>query len=209
MNELPKTRITERAALRARYREPSETVRRKVMPRLDKHARAFIAKSPFLCIGTAAAGGKADVSPRGDPPGFVQVLDDATILIPDRPGNNRLDSMQNIIENPRVGLIFFLPGVEETLRLDGRAEIVAGHPALASCEVNGKTPEIGILVHVEHAHLHCAKALKRAKLWDPASRIDRKSFPTLGQMITDQISDLGVTAEEADANLEKAYRKLY
>lgn len=205
MNEMPKTGVTDKSALRARYREPSDTVRRKELPALDKHARNFLAMSPFLCIATADAQGRADVSPRGDPPGFVRVLDDTTLLIPDRSGNNRLDTMQNILENPEVALIVFVPGVEETLRIEGRAEIVAGHPALAACEMNGKIPEVGILVHVRGAMLHCAKALKRAKLWDPATQIERKSFPTLGQMIT----DLGVTAEEADANLAKAYQKLY
>jgi len=201
--------ISDEGALRARYRDVSELARKKVMPRLDKHSRAFIAISPFLCISTAAADGKADVSPRGDPPGFVQVLDDATLLIPDRSGNNRLDTFSNIIANPNVGIIFFVPGMEETLRIDGTAEIVAEHPALANCGVNGSVPQTGILVHVVHAHLHCAKALKRAKLWDVESQIDRKSFPTLGKMITDQVAGLPMSADEADERIDKGYNKLY
>jgi len=201
--------ITDEAALRARYREVSALAKKKVMPRLDKHCRAFIGLSPFLCIATAAADGKADVSPRGDPPGFVQVLDDTTLLIPDRSGNNRLDTFTNIIANPHVGLIFFVPGMEETLRIDGEAEIVAGHPALAACAVNASVPETGILVRVGHAHLHCAKALKRARLWDAEAQIDRKSFPTLGRMITDQIAELEMSAEDADARIDKGYDKLY
>jgi len=201
--------ISDETALRSHYREVSTLAQKKVMPRLDTHSRAFIAISPFLCISTAAADGKADVSPRGDPPGFVQVLDGATLLIPDRSGNNRLDTFSNIIANPNVGIIFFVPGMEETLRIDGTAEIVAEHPALANCAVNGSVPQTGILVHVVHAHLHCAKALKRAKLWDAESQIDRKSFPTLGKMITDQVAGLEMSADEADERIDKGYNKLY
>ena len=202
-------KIANETALRARYRDVSTLAKRKVMPRLDRHSRAFIGISPFLCISTAAADGKADVSPRGDPPGFVQVLDDETLLIPDRSGNNRLDTFSNILANPHVGLIFFVPGMEETLRIDGTAEIVAEHPALANCAVNGRVPQTGILVHIVHAHLHCAKALKRAKLWDAETQIDRKSFPTLGKMITDQVAGLEMSAEEADERIDKGYNKLY
>ncbi|MEJ2121725.1 MAG: pyridoxamine 5'-phosphate oxidase family protein [Alphaproteobacteria bacterium] len=158
-------KITDETALRGRYRDVSTLAKKKVMPRLDRHSRAFIGISPFLCISTAAADGKADVSPRGDPPGFVQVLDDETLLIPDRSGNNRA--------------------------------------------VNGSVPETGILVRVVHAHLHCAKALKRAKLWDAEAQIDRKSFPTLGKMITDQVAGLDMSADEADERIDKGYNKLY
>lgn len=202
-------KITDETALRTRYRDVSTLAKKKVMPRLDRHSRAFIGISPFLCISTAAADGKADVSPRGDPPGFVQVLDDATLLIPDRSGNNRLDTFSNILANPHVGIIFFVPGMEETLRIDGTAEIVAEHPALQTCAVNGSVPETGILVRVAHAHLHCAKALKRAKLWDAEEQIDRKSFPSLGKMITDQVAGLDMSAEEADERIGKGYNKLY
>jgi PPOX class probable FMN-dependent enzyme len=201
--------VTEEAALRARYREVSEIAKKKVLGKLDKHCRAFIGLSPFLCISTAAADGKADVSPRGDPPGFVQVVDDETLLIPDRSGNNRLDTFSNIIATGHVGLIFLVPGMEETLRIDGRAEIVAEHPALEACAVGGSVPETGILVRIAHAHLHCAKALKRAKLWDAGAQIDRKSFPTLGKMITDQIAALEMSADEADERIDRGYGKLY
>jgi len=201
--------VRDEATLRARYRDVSEIARKKVVTRLDKHCRAFIAISPFLCIGTTAADGKTDVSPRGDPPGFVQVLDDRTLLIPDRSGNNRLDTFSNIIATGNIGLIFFVPGMEETLRIDGKAEIVAEHPALQDCAVNGSVPETGIVVRIDHAHLHCAKALKRAKLWDPEAQIDRKSFPTLGKMITDQIAELEMSADDADSRIDRGYEKLY
>ena len=203
------TTIADPDDLRESYRQPSEIARRKVIAHIDKHARAFIGLSPFLCISSAASDGKADVSPRGDPPGFVQVLDERTLLIPDRSGNNRLDTLQNIIANPHVGLIFFVPGMEETLRIDGTAEIVRDHPALEACAMDGKVPGIGILVRVDHLHLHCAKALKRARLWDADAQIDRKSFPTLGRMVTDQIADGGMTADEADKRIAESYKKLY
>jgi len=201
--------LADRDALRGRYKAVSRLAATKVLDRLDKHCRNFIARSPFLCLSSAAADGKADVSPRGDPPGFVKVIDEHTLLIPDRSGNNRLDTLSNLIENPNVGLIFFVPGMEETLRIDGRAEVVAEHPALAECAVNGSIPEVGVLVHVAHAHLHCAKALKRARLWDAGTQIDRTDFPSLGQMIKDQIAELPLSAEEADERIEAGYKKLY
>jgi len=201
--------IANESNLRSRYRDVSELAKKKVLSRLDKHCRAFIGLSPFVCLSTAAADGKADVSPRGDPPGFVKVLHDTTLLIPDRSGNNRLDTMTNIIANPHVGLIFFVPGMDETLRIDGQAEIVAGHPGLQDCAVNGSVPEVGIVVRIGHAHLHCAKALKRAKLWDTQAQIDRKSFPTLGKIITDQIAEIEMDADEADERIDRGYQKLY
>ncbi len=201
--------VRDEATLRALYLDVSEIAKKKVVTRLDRHCRAFIAISPFLCIGTTAADGKTDVSPRGDPPGFVQVLDDRTLLLPARSGNNRLDTFSNIIATGNVGLIFFVPGMEETLRIDGKAEIVAEHPALQDCTVNGSVPETGIVVRMDHAHLHCAKALKRAKLWHAEEQIDRRSFPTLGKMITDQIAELEISADEADTRIDRGYGKLY
>ena len=165
---------------------PMDLAVRKAIPHLDRHCRAFIARSPFLSIGTASANGRADVSPRGDAPGFVQVLDDNTLFIPDRPGNNRLDTMRNIIENPNVGLLFMVPGFEDLLRVNGRAHIVRDESLLEQAAVNGKTPRVGIRVAVDEAYLHCAKAVKRSHLWDDASRQDRKALPSLGKMILEQ-----------------------
>ena len=148
---------------------------KKCIPSLDRHCREFIERSPFLCIGTSGAGGRADVSPRGDPPGFVQVLDDNTLFIPDRPGNNRLDTMTNIIENPNVGLLFLVPGFDDTLRVNGRATIVRDEALAQAAVVNGKEPKVGIRVEVEEAFLHCAKAFKRSRLWTRrAGRTERK-----------------------------------
>jgi uncharacterized protein len=158
----------------------------KEMDRLDKHARHFITLSPFLCLGTTNGDGQADVSPRGDPAGFVKVLDDRTLLIPERPGNQRADSMLNVMTEPVVGLIFFVPGIEETLRISGRATVLDDADQLADLAVNGKAPKLGVRVEVERVFFHCAKALKRSRLWDPDSRVARNAFPTPGQVIRDQ-----------------------
>lgn len=168
---------------------PDPIALKKQIARIDRHARDFIALSPFLCIGTASADGRADVSPRGDPPGFVQVLDDRTLLIPDRPGNNRADSMRNIMENPNVGLLFFIPGFEDTLRVNGKATILRDEALLAASAINGKAPKVAIRVAVEEVFLHCAKALKRSKLWDPAAQVERKAMPSLVRMIMEQVAE--------------------
>ncbi len=191
--------------LRSRYGEPSDLVKRKALQKLDRHCRNFIAASPFLVIASADAVGRVDASPRGDTPGFVAVLDEQTLALPDRPGNKRLDTLRNLLANPRVGLIFFLPGMNETLRVNGRAEISTEPALLARFEVGGKAPPSAMLITVEEAFLHCAKALIRSDLWNPERRIDRKTFPTLGQMVADQID--GVDAEAADAAVEESYRK--
>ena len=197
--------ISNTADLRSLYGEPSDIVQRKAIPKLDKHCRAFIAASPFLVVASAGADGSADASPRGDAPGFVAVLDDSTLLIPDRPGNKRVDTLENILENPHIGLIFFVPGMNETLRVNGRAEITTDGALLEPLAVNRKVPQAGIVVRIEEAYLHCAKALIRSKLWDPTTQIDRKSFPTLGQMIADQVA--GDDAEETEKHVQESYAK--
>ena len=200
MNDIP-----DHAALRAHMGQISAMAERKVLHALDRHCRHFIALSPFLVLATADADGRVDASPRGDPPGFVQVLDDRTLLLPDRPGNNRVDSFGNVLSAPGVGLIFFVPGIDETLRVNGTARLLTEAEALAGLEVNGKAPRTGLVIHVEEAFFHCAKALRRARLWDPAARVERSSFPSLGRIIADQVA--GFSAEDADARIEKAYRE--
>ena len=190
---------------------PMELAVRKAIPHLDRHCRAFIARSPFVSIGTAAASGRADVSPRGDAPGFVQVLDDNTLFIPDRPGNNRMDTMLNIIENPNVGLLFMVPGFEDLLRVNGRAQVVRDEDLLGQAVVNGKTPKVGIRVAVDEAYLHCAKAVKRSRLWDEASRQDRKALPSLGKMILEQTAaaespPAAEVVAQVDELIEENYR---
>ena len=203
--------VPSESALRDIMGSPMDLAVRKQLGRLDRYCREFIARSPFLCIGTADADGKADVSPRGDPPGFVQVLDDNTLIIPDRPGNNRLDTMSNIMANPNVGLLFFIPGFEDTLRVNGRATIVNDPAVLSRAAVHGKAPKVAIRVTVDEAFLHCAKAFKRSRLWDPASRVDRKEMPSLAKMILEQTAPLQKppTAQEvteADRYVENDYK---
>lgn len=205
----PEHLVADEAALRRLYPATHSVAALKSLPALDVHARSFIARSPFLCIGTQNAEGTADVSPRGDPPGFVAVLDDRTLAIPDRPGNNRLDTLANILGNPAVGLLFLVPGFDETLRLNGRASLTTDSDLLARLAVNGRTPTLAILVQVEEVFLHCAKAFRRSHLWDPAARQDRSQMPSLMRMLMDQTG--GAPADPAeqqrlDAGLEEAYR---
>lgn len=187
-----------------RYKQPSERVKQKQLDRLDVHCRNFIAHAPFLVLGTNGGDGTADASPRGDAPGFVRVVDDTTLLLPDRPGNNRLDSLQNIVRNPAVGLLFMIPGFKETLRVNGNAEITTDPALLAENAVGGKLPLSIIRINVTAAYLHCGKALIRSHLWDPASFIDSKSLPTAGKMFADQMG--GLDADELDAYLKEGYK---
>jgi PPOX class probable FMN-dependent enzyme len=197
--------VTDTASLREVMGEPMPIAATKEMPALDKHCRHFISLSPFLCLSSMSADGKADVSPRGDPPGFVKVLDDRTVLIPDRKGNRRLDSMQNILEQPSVAVIFFVPGIEETLRLNGRASITRDVGLLADMAVQGQAPTVGIRIEIETVFFHCAKALKRSGLWDPETRINRNDFPRYGQIIKDQRNP-GGTADEIEDYIQSKYR---
>ena len=193
--------IKSEQSLRENFPPTMELAKSKQMSRLDKHSRKFISKSPFLCLSTANKVGKADVSPRGDPPGFVLALDDKTLIIPDRPGNHRLDTMVNILENPYVGLLFFIPGIEDTLRVAGRAKIIKDQAVLAKCTVNGKAPQIGISIEIDEIFFHCAKALKRSGLWSDHNRVNKSEMPTLARIILDQTS-LGGQCEDETAVVE-------
>jgi hypothetical protein len=189
--------------LRGCYPQPLERSLRKSLPKLDAHMRRFIGLSPFLCLGTSGTGG-ADVTPRGDSPGFVHVLDDQTLLIPDWPGNNRLDSLTNVVINANVGLLFLIPGVNETLRVNGVAEVIMEPALLERWTVNGKHPRSAMRVTVREAYLHCAKALMRSKLWNDDYRVERTELPTYAQMLKDQ----GVTTqsiEELQASIDDSY----
>jgi uncharacterized protein len=194
--------------LRAFYGEPSLLARNKVLPRLDHHCRDFIARSPFLVLGTADAQGNQDVSPRGDPPGFVKVMADGRLAVPDRPGNRRVDSLANIAVNPKVALLFMVPGFDETVRVNGRAAITRDPALLEALSVKGRPALAAILVEVEEAFFHCAKALIRSALWDPATRSERRQMPSLGRIIADQID--GVDPAAADQAVEESNRtRLY
>ena len=200
------TRIETVEQLRALYKAPAERTIAKEIDRLDKHCRAIIARSPFLLLATNSAEGPADVSPRGGPPGFVRCANDRTLEMPDFPGNNRLDSLKNIVSNPEVALIFLVPGMDEALRMNGTAEIRDDPDLRADFAVKGRPPTTVIRVSVRVAYLHCAKALMRSRLWDPDARIDRASLPTMGQMLKDHIGhdDPPETREEMLARYKDA-----
>jgi len=210
-NQKTDSAVTSEDELRGNYGEPMDIALMKQLGKLDAHCKNFISRSPFLCIGTSAADGKADVSPRGDPPGFVQVIDDNTIFIPDRPGNNRLDTMSNIVANPNVGLLFLIPGFEDALRVNGKATLVKDKKILERCAVNRKVPAMGIMVEINEAYLHCAKAVRRSKLWNAESQQDRKEMPTLAQMILEQVATpekqpTKEDIEEGDEFIEDNYK---
>jgi PPOX class probable FMN-dependent enzyme len=194
--------------LRDTYPPPLPRAVLKVQTAIDDHMRAFIARSPFLCLGTSSAAG-ADVTPRGDTPGFVQVFDEHTLLIPDWPGNNRLDTLANIQENPAVAMLFLVPGVQETLRVNGRAQISVDPALVARWEVGGKHPRSVLRVAVDEAFMHCGKALIRSRLWDPATQIERSALPSYGQILKDQ-TRLPESAEDMQRSLEDGYKnRLY
>jgi PPOX class probable FMN-dependent enzyme len=195
--------------LRECYTEPpSERAVKKTQHALDEHMRQFIALSPFVCVGSSSADG-ADVTPRGDLPGFVHVLDDTTLLIPDWPGNNRLDTLMNIEANPQVGLLFLIPGFTESLRVNGVAETSLEPALIGRWTVNGKHPRSVLRVSVREAFLHCGKAILRSKLWDASARVDRSALPSYGQMLKDQ-TQVRDTAEQIQASVEEAYKtRLY
>lgn len=195
--------------LREVYRPPAARAGLKVLDHLDVHCRRFIALSPFCVISSARADGRSDASPRGDPPGsLAHVLDDRTLLLPDRPGNRQVDTLMNVVERPYVGLLFFVPGLTETLRINGRAEISTDPAYLDLLAINGRPPISVLKVAVEEAFLHCAKALIRARIWDADAQVDRASFPTYGQVLADQIA--GADAAEIDAGeAESARTELY
>ena len=176
--------ITTVEQLEALYGERMPASVAKEIDHVDANYRALIEASPFLTVATAGPEG-LDCSPKGDAPGFVRVLDDKTLAIPDRPGNNRLDGFRNIVRDPRIALLFLIPGCGETLRVNGRASISVDPALMQSFAVSGKLPRCVLLVHVEAVYFHCAKAIMRSKLWDEASKVDRKSLPSTGTIIAE------------------------
>ena len=191
-------------SLRALYSTPNERAVRKQLSKLDRHCRHFIELSPFVVIATGGSEG-LDASPRGGPPGFVRVVDESTLWIPDSPGNNRLDSLANLVTNGRIGLLFLIPGVDESLRVNGNARVSVDEGKLRSMATEKRTPKLLIEVSVREAYLHCAKALMRSKLWLPDTRVERTVLPTIGEMLAEQ---LGSTAPpEPQAEMLARYEK--
>jgi PPOX class probable FMN-dependent enzyme len=174
--------IEDETALRELLGEASEIVRAKVSDRLNHLTRQFVERSPFVLLATSAPDGTCDVSPRGDPPGFVRIIDERTLLLPERPGNRLADSLRNILRNGHAGLLFVIPGVGDTLRVSGRATIVTDRELLAASAVEGKTPKLGVLVDVDEVFTHCSKAFLRSELWDPSRYIDRGELPSSGEI---------------------------
>lgn len=200
--------VTTRDELRTIYKTPRPTDGsiRKELKALDGHCRSFIGKSPFVLIGSSDGAGNADVTPKGDRPGFAAVLDDQTIAIPDRPGNNRLDTLENILLNPSVGLLFLIPGMNETLRVNGDARITIDAGLRERLAVDGKEPQSVVVVTVKAAYMHCAKAFMRSDLWKPETWHDRSTLPTLGQILRDQLA-LADSVEATDRWLDESYRQ--
>ncbi len=194
--------------LRELYRKPSNIVTQKVLGRLDQHARAFIEAAPFVLVGTASSDGTNDVSPKGGPAGFVVVLDDQRLAIPDLSGNNLLDSITNIVRGSGIGLLFLVPGVDETLRVNGHACITTDPSVLDACAVKDRRPKAAIGVTITQQYMHCAKAFRRSELWSHQTWADRASLPTLGCILRDQIAlPADLTTESLDELLEADYAK--
>lgn len=179
--------IESREQLREIMGEPIDVVVGKTLKELDKHCNAFISRSPFMLVSSADANGNLDVSPKGDPIGFVKVIDPHTLVIPDRPGNRRADTIENILQNPNVGLIFLIPGKTETLRVSGTAQIVRDEELRASMAIRGRSPEFAIAVHVKEAFFHCSKCMIRSKLWKSDSWPSLEGLPRLADTMVDAL----------------------
>lgn len=194
--------IVDPERLRELYDAPRGRAVTKELTRLDRHCRRFIELSPFLVIASGARGGPMDASPRGGEAGFVQVPDEHTLLIPDSPGNNRLDTMQNILSSGQVGLLFMIPGIDETLRVNGNARLREDAGVLGRFAAMKRAPKLAIEVTVVQAYLHCAKAFMRSRLWDPARHVDRSVLPSTGEMIREQSGSTG-PVESQEAMIER------
>ena len=200
----PDGAITSAEGLREIYRQPGRPAIEKVIDHLDANCRTFIAHSPFLTMATAGADGRCDVSPKGGPPGFVAVLDDKRLAIPDLSGNNRLDSLQNLVENSGIGLLLLVPGMGETLRVNGTATVTTAEEVLDACALRDVRPKVAIVVEVEEVYLHCAKALRRAALWRPDEWPDASRVPSAASIYKDHIG-LDVPTEALAESLEESY----
>lgn len=175
--------IATEEALRAFLGEPAAIVCAKVTDRLNAQTRRYVELSPLVCLATSDPAGTCDLSPRGDPAGFVRILDDVTLLIPERPGNRIADTLRNIVANPHVGMLFLVPGVTETFRVNGRATLTTDPELLTPCAVEGKVPRLGIIVDIEQAYTQCSKAFLRSHCWDPEYFVDRSALPTNGEIM--------------------------
>ncbi len=186
--------------------EPAPLIREKIADRLNPLTRQFVERSPFVVVASGRPDGGLDVSPRGDPAGFVRILDERTLLLPDRPGNKLADTLTNLLADDRIALLFLIPGVNDTFRVNGRARIVDDPELLAASEVEGKVPQLGILVVVEEAYTQCPKAFLRSELWNPERHIDRSELPSQGEILR-AIADPELDVEEYDEARNGRYRR--
>jgi len=199
-------RITTPDELAALLGTPSQLSLKKQLAALDDGMRRFIAHSPFMVLSTHSRDGRCDASPRGDGPGFVGVVDEKTLLVPDRPGNKRVDSFKNILETGHVGLLFLVPGYGETLRVNGRAALIRDPERLAPLAAQGKTPTLAIAVEVEECYLQCAKAIFRSKLWEPHAKADLETMPCAAEMLVTQTQLAEFDVPAMQKLLDNAYR---
>ena len=198
--------VTDERALREVIGRPTELVASKIADRLNHLTRQFIERSPFVCVATSRPDGGLDVSPRGDPAGFVRIIDERTLLIPDRPGNKLADTLTNVLEDPRIALLFLVPGVGDSFRVNGRAQIVDDPELLAGSAVEGKVPKLGILVDIEEAFTQCSKALVRSDLWNPEKHVDRSELPSSGAILR-AVADPQLDADEYDRARAERYAR--
>jgi PPOX class probable FMN-dependent enzyme len=199
--------ISGESELRDVLGHPKDIVLAKQTDRLNSLTRQFIERSPFVCVATGHPEGGLDVSPRGDPAGFVRILDEKTLLIPDRPGNRIGDTLTNVLADPRIALLFLIPGVGDTFRVNGRAKIVEDERLLAPCAVEGKVPRLGILVSIEEAYTQCSKALVRSDLWNPDKHIERSELPSSGAILREIKRDPSFDAGEYDRDRAARYAR--
>jgi PPOX class probable FMN-dependent enzyme len=192
------------AQLREVLGEPTDLVRKKIADRLNPLTRQFVERSPFVVVATGRPDGGLDVSPRGDPAGFVRILDERTLLLPDRPGNKLADSLTNLLADDRIAILFLIPGVNDTFRVNGRARIVDDSELLADSAVEGKAPQLGILVEVEEAYTQCPKALLRSELWNPDRHVDRSELPASGEILR-AVADPELDVEEYEEARAERY----
>jgi PPOX class probable FMN-dependent enzyme len=192
--------------LRAIIGSPSELVAGKIADRLNHLIRQFVERSPFVCVATTRPDGGLDVSPRGDPPGFARILDERTLFLPERPGNRIADTLTNLLHDPRIGLLFLIPGVGDSLRVNGRAVVVDDPELLAGSTVDGKVPKLGIVVSIEEAYTQCSKALIRSDLWNPERHVDRSELPSSGEILK-AVSDPELDLEQYDRERTERYAR--
>jgi PPOX class probable FMN-dependent enzyme len=202
-----RTVITDEAALREVIGQPLPVTPTKISGGLNDLTRRFVELSPFVCLSTAGADGSCDVTPRGDPPGFVRILDERTLLLPERPGNRLADALRNILENPHVGLLFFVPGVTDTFRVNGRAKIVTDEELLGPSAIEGKAPKLGLLIEIDEAYTQCSKALLRSQLWDASHHLERSALPSNGEIMASLNAEVEAETYEAERNARYARRE--